>query len=152
MQHDEREPISPLGRLLKTKEIGAVMSSRLRVAALTALPLFLVPCVTAAQSVGPIEIIKPGGTVNQQLVLTPAQRSAIVNAVARDRVGASSDRVHAVIGAPVPPSVELREIPSETADDESTTSLKYATVGHAIVVVDPIEMRVVEVIADHHKP
>jgi hypothetical protein len=128
------------------------MSRSLRVAALTALPLFLAPCVTVAQSVGPIEIIKPGGAVNQQLVLTPAQRSAIVNAVAGDRVGASSDRVRAVIGAPVPPSAELREIPGETVDDDATTSLKYATVGHAIVIVDPVEMRVIDVIGNHHKP
>ncbi len=129
------------------------MTGRFRVAALTALLLILGSSVAVAQTVGPDEAIEAGGTVTQKLVLTPAQKSAIYNAVAQQHlVDASSPRVTAAVGAVVPPSVELHELPDQAAADDPSTTLKYATVENGIVVIDPIEMRVVEVIHDIGKP
>ena len=129
------------------------MTSRFRIAALTALLLFLGSSAAVTQTVGPDEAIEAGGTVSQKLVLTPAQKNAIYNAVTQQHlVDASSPRVSSAIGAPVPPSVELHELPDQAAADDPSTTLKYATVENGIVVIDPIEMRVVEVIHDIGKP
>ena len=76
------------------------MTSRFRIAALTALLLFLGSSVAVTQTVGPDEAIEAGGTVSQKLVLTPAQKSAIYNAVTQQHlVDASSPRVSAAVGA-----------------------------------------------------
>jgi hypothetical protein len=104
--------------------------------------------VATAQSVGPDEAVGPNGSLAQKLQLTPAQRSAIYNAVMRERVRGSGRGINAAIGAMVPPSVTLRNLPGLTAVDAATASdLKYAMVEDDVVVVDPIGMRVVAIIS-----
>jgi hypothetical protein len=118
------------------------------------LPLFLaalVLCVAAnracAQSAGPDEAVGPNGIATQQLGLTPVQRKAIYNSVMRQRVPTSSRGINATIGAPVPPSAALLDLPDQTAIDGGEGGfLKYAMVADDVVVVDPIAMRVVDVI------
>ena len=100
-----------------------------------------------AQSPGPGEAIAPNRAVTQQLGLTPVQRSAIYNAVMRQRVRDSSRRMAAIIGAPVAPSAVLPDLPEEAALGIGEANLlKYAMVADDVVVVDPISMRVVDVI------
>jgi hypothetical protein len=99
-----------------------------------------------AQSSALDETAGPDG-VTQNLQLTPIQKSAIYNAVMQERVRGSSARIAARIGAPVPPSAELYDLPDQAglgAGDGGT--LKYAMVEGNIVVVDPLSMRVVDVI------
>jgi hypothetical protein len=99
-----------------------------------------------AQSPGFDEAVGPTGIATQQLTLSPAQRSAIYNSVMRQRVPASSWGMAAAIGAPVPPSAELLDLPDQAVDEENGGFLEYAMVDGDVVVVDPIAMRVVDVI------
>lgn len=100
-----------------------------------------------AQSIGPVEAIASNGAVTQSLAFTPAQKRAIYNAVVQQRVRTARSDLAAAVGAPVPPSVALRDLPDEAAIDNSLAGLlKYAVVEGDVVVVDPVGMRVVDVI------
>ena len=106
-----------------------------------------------AQSAGPDEAIQPNGTVAQSLVLTAGQRSAIYNIVIRQRVKPHADQIAVAVGTPVPPTIELVDLPDQvTADNPSAALLKYARVANDVVVVDPVAMRVVDVIRNGAKP
>jgi hypothetical protein len=100
----------------------------------------------AAQSIGADEAVGPGGSVTPNLTLAPVQRRAIYNAVVRQRVQASGPPIVAAIGAPVPPSAALRDLPDQAAGIADGSFLKYAMVENDVVLVDPITMRVVDVI------
>jgi hypothetical protein len=103
-----------------------------------------------AQSLAPDEAVGPDGTVMQKLQFSPVERSAIVNAAAAQRVRGPSGLsrgVTAAIGAPVPPTLSLHDLPDQAAfGAEGGPVLKYAMMEDEIVVVDPIRMRVVDVI------
>ena len=104
-------------------------------------------CGATAQTAGPDEAIRPNGGIAQKTLLTPAQRNAIYNAVIRQKVPTSSHGITAVVGAPVLPSVPLSDLPSSDVMDRIGAGvLKYATVEGDVVAVDPIRMRVVDVI------
>jgi hypothetical protein len=105
-----------------------------------------------AQTAGPDEAVKPNGAVTQTLALTSAQKDVIYKAVVLLRVKTSAN-IPLSVGAPVPPLAELRELPDQAAiDNPWAILLKYAMVGDEVVVVDPIEMRVVDVIRDGARP
>jgi len=113
------------------------------------------PGITSAvaQSFGPDEAVGVHGSVSQQTVLTPQQRRAIYEAVMRQKVHFAGPTVAAVVGAPVPPSLLLHDLPGsptgnsdQAADDSNARVLKYAMVADDVVVIDPIAMRVVDVI------
>jgi hypothetical protein len=129
------------------------MTARLRLPGL--ILLVSLPGITsvAAQSFGPDEAIGAPGSVSQQTVLSPQQRRAIYEAVMRQKVHFAGPAVAAVVGAPVPPSLLLHDLPDspmgnsdQAADDSDVQVLKYATVADDVVVIDPIAMRVVDVI------
>jgi hypothetical protein len=106
-----------------------------------------------AQSAGPDEAIQPNGTVRQNLALTAGQRSAIYNIVIRERVKPQADQIAVTVGAPVPPTIELVDLPDQaTVNSPSAALLKYAMVHGDVVVVDPVAMRVVDVIRNGAKP
>ena len=106
-----------------------------------------------AQSAGPDEAIQPNGTVRQNLALTAGQRSAIYNIVIRQRAKPYTDQISVAVGAPVPPAIDLVDLPDQaTADNPSAALLKYAMVHGDVVVVDPVAMRVVDVIRNGAKP
>jgi hypothetical protein len=129
------------------------MGNLLRVSAFVIVAMVLGSAAAQAQSAGPDEAIAPGGNVMQSLVLTPAQKSAIYNAVFERRVKPSAVLLSSAIGATVPQSVELIDLPDTAAGDNPwAADLKYATVDDDVVVVDPVRMRVVYVIHDSAKP
>jgi hypothetical protein len=105
-----------------------------------------------AQTIGPDEAVTPQGTVTQKLALTEAQKSAIYNAVLGQRVRSATTAIRAAVGAPVPHAIALSDIPVQTLfdqdslDDSRGNLLKYAIVEGEVVVIDPIQMRVVDVI------
>jgi hypothetical protein len=108
---------------------------------------------TLAQSAGPDEAVQPNGTVTQTLALTAGQRSAIYNIVIRERAKPHADQISVAVGAPVPPTIDLVDLPDQaTANNPSTAFLKYAMVHGDVVVVDPVAMRVVDVIRNGAKP
>ena len=124
---------------------------RLSVAAL--LGLFFSVAAALAQSAGPDEAIQPDGTLRQNLTLTAGQRSAIYNIVIRQRAKPHADPMSIAVGAPVPPTIDLVDLPDQaTADNPSAALLKYAMVHGDVVVVDPVAMRVVDVIRNGAKP
>ena len=124
---------------------------RLSVAAL--LGLFFSVAAALAQSAGPDEAIQPNGTVRQNLALTAGQRSAIYNIVIRQRAKPHADPMSIAVGAPVPPTIDLVDLPDQaTVNNPSTALLKYAMVHGDVVVVDPVAMRVVDVIRNGVKP
>jgi hypothetical protein len=113
----------------------------------------LVPKSVLAQSAGPDEAVQPDGTVRPHLALTAGQRSAIYNIVIRQRANPHADQIFVAVGAPVPPTIDLVDLPDQaTANNPSAALLKYAMVHGDVVVVDPVAMRVVDVIGNGAKP
>lgn len=129
------------------------MNARSRLFALMLAPPLLGATGAAAQSFGPDEAVGPPGFLSQQTVLSPQQRRAIYEAVMRHKVRFAGPAVAAVVGASVPPSLLLHDLPDpptgnldQAADDSTVRVLKYAMVADDVVVIDPIAMRVVDVI------
>jgi hypothetical protein len=92
------------------------------------------------------EMVNNGG-VAPNLELTSVQRSAIYQAVHRDKTRAAPNRFAASIGADVPPMIELYALPDEILADNPVAKLyKFTRVDEQIVLVDPTKMRVVAVI------
>jgi hypothetical protein len=106
-----------------------------------------------AQSAGLDEAVGPHGAVMQGHALTLGQKNAIYNAVSQQKVRPPADRIAATVGAPVPPSTDLLDLPDQArSDNASSAVLKYAFVENQVVVVDPIAMRVVDVIRGSARP
>lgn len=121
------------------------------VPALTLLAALFAATNASAQSAGPVEAVGPDGAVVQPFVqpvpLTPLQRNAVYNTASRQHIQANAGEISAAVGAAVPPSLALGNLPDvPTLGDDPDNVLKYATVEGDVVVVDPIRMRVVEVI------
>jgi hypothetical protein len=92
------------------------------------------------------EMVNNGG-VAPNLELTSVQRSAIYQAVHRDKTRAAPNRFAASIGADVPPMIELYALPDEVLADNPVAKLyKFTRVDEQIVLVDPTKMRIVAVI------
>jgi hypothetical protein len=107
-----------------------------------------------AQSAGRDEAVQPNGSVTQTITLTAAQRSAIFNAVFDQPVKPQSRQLAATVGAPVPQTADLIDLPDNgPVGDPAQVGLKYGMAGNDIVVVvDPVQMRVVDVIHSNAKP
>jgi hypothetical protein len=85
--------------------------------------------------------------VAQKLELTPAQRSEIYAAVSKDRSKTSPQRFSAVIGAEVPPMINLYALPDDIVAGIPAAKLYECTmVEDKVVLVDPTRMRVVDTI------
>ena len=83
----------------------------------------------------------------QNLELTAAQRSAIYAAVSKDRSKMSPQRFPAVIGAEVPPMINLYALPDDIVAGIPAAKLYQCTVVEdKVVLVDPTKMRVVDTI------
>jgi Protein of unknown function (DUF1236) len=129
------------------------MASRTWGPALMVLALCFGTAGARAQTVGPDEAVKPDGAVGQQMALTAAQKSAIYNAVMRQRVRTAGAVIPVAVGAPVPQWAVLAELPDAAAGNNPAAALlKYALVEDDIVVVDPVQMRVVDIIHGAARP
>ena len=128
------------------------MTARLRLPAMILLASLSGIRGAVAQAIGPDEAVAPSGSLGQQTVLSPQQRRAVYEAVARQRVRSAGPSIAAVVGAPVPPALMLHDMPGQLSDADQVAGnsdvrlLKYAMVDDDVVVVDPIAMRVVDVI------
>jgi len=86
---------------------------------------------------------------NQKVQLSATQKTAIYNAVSKDKSKSTSPPANfqASIGAKVPPSMELHALPPEAlANAQAASSYRYAMVNNQVVLVDPLTMQVVEII------
>jgi len=82
-----------------------------------------------------------------KLELTAAQRGAIYAAVSKDRSKMSPQRFPAVIGAEVPPMINLYALPDDIIAGNPAAKLYECTVvDDKVVLVDPTRMRVVDTI------
>lgn len=87
-----------------------------------------------------------GGT-EQKLILTPAQRRAIYDAVTKDKSKIAKIHFPATVGAEVPPMLELHALPDDAvAGNQTAKFFEYTVVQDKVVLVDPTRMRVVDVI------
>lgn len=130
------------------------MGTLIRLLAISLIALDLSAYAPAlAQSAITDEAVAPNGTVTQKLAFTQGQKHAIYNAIARQKTKAPADRIAAAVGAPVPPSAALSALPDEVGGDPVwSANLKYAFVENQVVVVDPLAMRVVDVIRGGVRP
>jgi hypothetical protein len=89
-----------------------------------------------------------GAITIQKLQLSAAQKTAIFNAVSKDRSRiVTPGNFRASIGAPVPPSIELYALPPEAvANAQAASSYRYTMVNNQVVLVDPLTMQVVDII------
>jgi hypothetical protein len=102
------------------------------------------PADAQSDSIAPSD---SGELANRPLELTPAQRSAIYQSVSKDRSKTARTGFPAVVGADVPPMLELYTLPDQTLADNPTAKLfRYTMVQDEVVIVDPTKMRVVDVI------
>ena len=107
-----------------------------------------------AQSAGADEIIQPGGAITQSIALTAAQKKSIYNVVFQQPVRTYTFELATSVGADVPPSVELTDLPGNVIGEEPwANGLKYAMAADKmVVVVDPLCRRVVDVIRGGAQP
>jgi hypothetical protein len=88
-----------------------------------------------------------GVNEQQKPQLTQVQRRTIYASVANDK--SKTARVHFVpiVGADVPPMIELYTLPDQVmAENHAATSFEYTVEQDKVVLVDPTRMRVVDVI------
>ena len=86
------------------------------------------------------------GAIEQKLILSQAQRTAIYDQVSKDKSIAPKD-FSPVIGTDVPPMIELYTLPDDAVAGVPAAKLyKYTMVENKVVLVDPTKMRVVDVI------
>ena len=87
------------------------------------------------------------GAIEQKLILSQAQRMAIYDQVSKDKGKVAPKDFSPVIGADVPPMIELYALPDDAVAGIPAAKLyKYTMVEGKVVLVDPTKMRVVDVI------
>ena len=111
-------------------------------------------CSTVCITVATFALVLAAGAQNIQaqnadagvastLELTAAQRNAIYAAVSKDRSKVSPQRFPAVIGAELPPMINLYALPDDIVAGIPAAKLYECTmVEDKVVVVDPTRMRV----------
>jgi hypothetical protein len=96
--------------------------------------------------------LSSAGVNGPKLDLTAAQRSAIYAAVSKDRSKVAPQRFPPVVGAEVPPMIELYALPdSAAAANPAVKFYQYTMVQNQVVLVDPIKMRVIDVIGPEQR-
>lgn len=84
----------------------------------------------------------------QDINLTDTQKAAIYQTVQKEGVkSASGEDLRLSVGAPVPPSVQLYKLPEDAmADIPVMRAYQYAVFAEDVLIVDPNNRRVVDVI------
>ena len=84
------------------------------------------------------------GAIEQKLILSQAQRTAIYDQVSKDKSKVAPKDFSPVIGADVPAMIELYTLPDDAVAGVPAAKLyKYTMVENKVVLVDPTKMRVV---------
>lgn len=89
-----------------------------------------------------------GDPLSAPLRLTESQKTAIADAVRRDNKAVEPPvSFVASIGAPVPPAIELYILPDAIlAEVPAAKRVKYTVMKNQLLLVDPTNMRVVDII------
>jgi hypothetical protein len=84
------------------------------------------------------------------LHLTPAEKTAILNAVREDKATHSTNAAPnspVSVGVQLPPSTALKILPDTAlAQAPAAKTVQYTVIGNQVVLVDPTNMRVVDII------
>jgi Protein of unknown function (DUF1236) len=113
--------------------------------------LLLAPLVLAGIA-GPADAQTPPslGTADPTapLALTPAEKAAIRDAVRQDSAKPiAAAKIPVSIGAQLPASIALRILPDAAlAQAPAAKTVQYTVIGNQVVLVDPTNMRVVDII------
>jgi uncharacterized protein DUF1236 len=87
------------------------------------------------------------GAIEQKPLLTPDQRNAIYEEVSKDKSKTAAKDFSPVVGADVPPMIELYTLPDDAVARIPGAKLyKYTMVQNKVVLVDPTRMRVIDII------
>jgi uncharacterized protein DUF1236 len=83
-----------------------------------------------------------------QLRLSPAQRTAVLNAVLQESAKVKAPpNLQASVGGQVPPSIELYTLPNGAMmQSPALRSLKYTMSQNQVLLVDPTTMRVIDIL------
>jgi hypothetical protein len=82
------------------------------------------------------------------LALTPAEKAAIRDAVRQDKAKPIAPGSPVSIGVQLPASIALRILPDAAlAQAPAAKTLQYTVIGNQVVLVDPTNMRVVDIIS-----
>lgn len=93
---------------------------------------------TGGAVAGPVgEIV--GGTVGAAVGAAVEIPNAVIASVQRERAPSVTVRERVVVGEPLPPTVELRTVPSHT-------EYRYAVVNDRRVIVEPRTRRIIRII------
>jgi hypothetical protein len=93
------------------------------------------------------------GWIEQKPLLTPAQQRSIYAEVSKDKSKTSPKDFSPVIGADVPPMIELYTLPDGAlASVPGAKIYKYTMLEKKVVIVDPTRMRVIDVIDPAPQP
>jgi hypothetical protein len=86
--------------------------------------------------------------VAQLPVLTLAQKKAILSVITREKPKSKAiEAFKSAVGELVPPDVDLRSLPAGAlAEAPAARPYRYTLIANQVVLVDPVTMRVVEVI------
>jgi len=94
-----------------------------------------------------IERDAPVVVTRERVVLTPAQRTTIYRTVTRERVTVPPETVDVRVGARLPRTVELGEIPASVIEEvPAVRRYRYMVVNNEVLLVDPATSEVIEVI------
>lgn len=109
--------------------------------------LILAGATAASAQTTIIERDSPGVIARERIELTPAQRTTIYRTVTRERVRAAPESFAVRLGARVPQTVELQEIPTAVVQEvPSVRRYRYMVVNNEVVLVDPATSEVIEII------
>jgi len=108
------------------------------------------PRVSCAQGTPTSTAIDPAATAprpGQAPQLSPEQKTMIFRLVRQDHTKTARREFPAQVGADVPPSIELYNLPDEAVIQAPITKMyRVVVTGGNVVLVDPTTMRVVDVI------
>jgi hypothetical protein len=94
-----------------------------------------------------IERDSPTVVTRERIDLTPAQRTTIYRTVTRERVQPAPQGVEVRVGARLPRTMELREIPTTVVEEvPAVRRYRYMVVNNEVVLVDPATSEVIEII------
>jgi Protein of unknown function (DUF1236) len=89
----------------------------------------------------------PSVITRERVELTPEQRTTIYRTVTRERARAVPETIDARLGARVPGSVELREMPTIVVQEvPDVRRYRYMVVNNEVLLVDPATSEVIEII------
>jgi hypothetical protein len=102
--------------------------------------------VAAAQTADIDEVVNTNG-VAPKLELSATQKSAIYQAVHKDKSKVAPSHFATTVGADVPPMIELYALPDDILANNPVTKLyKFTKVEDQVILVDPTKMQVMAVI------